>query len=210
MTVTHPAATPGFWHQRWEAGQIGFHEGKPNLHLERYAGVLGEGTQVLVPLCGKAVDLAWLAARGHEVVGVELSPVAGEAFFAERGWTPERRREGPFLARRAGGVTILEGDVFGLDGEYAAAWDRAALIALPAEVRARYAPNLRARVRGPILVVTFVYDQARRDGPPFSVGADEVRALYPGAEQLDEARVVEERWKEVGEVTEAVWRVPPR
>lgn len=208
--MTHPAATPEFWLQRWQSGQIGFHEGRPNLHLERWASVLGEGTSVLVPLCGKAVDLAYLARRGHAVTGVELSGLAAEAFFAEQGLVPERSREGPYLRRTAGGVSILEGDVFALTGEWDAAWDRAALIALPPEVRARYAALLRARVRGPILLVTFVYDQGRRDGPPFSVDDEEVRRLYPDAERLGVARVVEERWKEVGEVSEVVWRVPPR
>ena len=68
---------PSFWRDRWQAGQIGFHEGRPNSFLERFADRLPRGGRVLVPLCGKAEDLAYLAGRGHEVVGVELVEDAG-------------------------------------------------------------------------------------------------------------------------------------
>lgn len=77
---------PEFWHQRWEANQIGFHEGQVNAHLARhYAHLeLVPGQTVFVPLCGKSVDLRWLADRGSHVLGVELSPIAVGSFFAER------------------------------------------------------------------------------------------------------------------------------
>ena len=86
----HPAAHPTFWHDRWTTGQLGFHEGRPNAHLTRWWPTLGlaANARVLVPLCGKSKDLAWLLAQGHTVVGVELSPIACAAFFAEQGLEP--------------------------------------------------------------------------------------------------------------------------
>ena len=59
-------------------------------------------------------------------------------------------------------------------------FDRAALIALPPDLRLRYAHELYAALptdcRG--LLVSLEYPQAERAGPPFSVPEDEVRALY--------------------------------
>lgn len=203
----HPAATPDFWHQRWTTDQIGFHQDQPNPHLVRHWPSMGAGRRVLVPLCGKSHDLAWLAAQGHEVVGVELSPVACAAFFAERGLTPEVAPAGRHTRYTHGAITLLQGDFFDLEGVFDAAWDRAALIALPPPVRQRYAAHLRRHVRGPTLLVTFQYDQARRDGPPFSVPEDEVQRLHPGAALLARTVVDEERWRPVGTVEELVWGV---
>jgi thiopurine S-methyltransferase len=80
-------------------------------------------------------------------VGIELSELAAKAFFAERGLTPERREQGRFTQFRHGSVTILVGDFFAADseelGSFDGAYDRAAMIALPADVRARYVKHLR-------------------------------------------------------------------
>jgi thiopurine S-methyltransferase len=196
-----------FWHQRWATNQIGFHEGAPNRHLVRFWPDVPAGSRVLVPLCGKSADLAWLAARGHTVVGVELSPVACAAFFAERGVTPVQRAEGAHTAWRAGSVTLLQGDVFDVTDTFDAVWDRAALIALPPKVRARYAPHVRARLApgAPMLLVALEYDASRRDGPPYSVPAVEVRELYPGIEALHREDVDEARRREIGGAVETVW-----
>ena len=60
---------PDFWRARWSEGRTAFHEGKPNEHLVKHRALLGKATRVFVPLCGKAEDLAYLAANGHEVIG---------------------------------------------------------------------------------------------------------------------------------------------
>jgi thiopurine S-methyltransferase len=99
-----------FWHQRWQEGKIGFHEGKPNEHLLTHAAHLAlEDKRVLVPLCGKTVDLAWLAAQGAEVVGVELVASAVEAFFREQGLTPERTQVGVLERFRVPDLTVFAG-----------------------------------------------------------------------------------------------------
>ncbi len=203
----HPAASPDFWHARWTSDQIGFHEGQPNRYLRRFWPGLGARGRVLVPLCGKSHDLGWVAEQGHDVVGVELSPVACAAFFAERGEVPTVSAAGRHTRYVHDRITLLQGDIFDLEGDFDALWDRAALIALPAPVRVRYAALVRARVRGPKLVVTFVYDQARRDGPPFSVPDAELLELHPGARLVHRETLDEERWRPVGTVEEAVWVV---
>lgn len=177
---------PAFWAERWREGKIGFHEGKPNAWLVAFADRLAGKARVLVPLCGKAADLAFLAARGHEVVGVELVEDAVRAFFAEHGLAPAVTPRGPLVEYRAGAIAIFAGDVFAATAERVGAidaiYDRAALIALPPALRPRYVAHLRA-LAGPALhalTVTLEYDQDQMAGPPFSVPRAEVIAHYAG------------------------------
>lgn len=175
------------WVARWREGRIGFHEGQPNEMLDRHHARIAGARRVLVPLCGKAVDLAFLAAHGHEVVGVELAEVAVQAFFAEHALAPTVTPRGGLVEYRAGAITILAGDMFAVTAELAgpidALYDRAALIALPPELRPPYVALVRrllpAGARG--LIITAEYDQALMAGPPFAVLEDELRALYAGA-----------------------------
>ena len=142
------------------------------------------GSQVFVPLAGKSLDLLWLAARGHRVLGVEISQLAVEQLFAENGLEPTIRESRYGRHYLAGEIELICGDAFALDAEIltncAGVFDRAALIALPAELRVRYARELHARLPGSCrgLLITLEYPQHEKAGPPFSVAEDEVRALY--------------------------------
>lgn len=174
-----------FWKARWESNQIGFHEGKPNAYLERHLDKLAlpAGARVFLPLCGKTRDIGWLLSRGLRVAGAELSPIAVGQLFEELGVVPQITQEGSLARYAAGGLDIFLGDVFALTAEALgtvdAVYDRAALVALPPPMRARYVPHVAALSGGvPQLLVSYVYDQSQADGPPFSVAPDEVRALY--------------------------------
>lgn len=147
---------------------------------------LSDAPRVLVPLCGKSLDLWYLADRGWSVVGVELSPIASRALFAERGVTPDEERIGDLIRYRAGAVEVLCGDIFNVDqgvlGPVQAAYDRAALFALPPETREPYAAHISELLPAgtPLLLVSLTYDQAQMSGPPFSVPLSEVHDLYGG------------------------------
>jgi len=171
------------WLERWEQGRIGFHRATENPRLtQHYPRALSDTIRVLVPLCGKSVDLEWLVARGHEVVGIELSDLAAQAFFAERGFSPQRRERGGFIEYEHAALTILVGDFFAatpeLTGYCDGAYDRAAMIALPAELRIRYAAHLQTLLapKAKLLLVTLFYDA--EGGPPFSVSPAEVKSAY--------------------------------
>ncbi|MEO6264756.1 MAG: thiopurine S-methyltransferase [Luteimonas sp.] len=177
---------PDFWQQRWREGRIGFHQEHVTPLLQQHWDAIGvpAGGRVFVPLAGKSLDLLWLAARGHRVLGVELSQLAVEQFFAEHGLTTTLRESEYGTHYSAAEIELVCGDAFALDADVLAdctgVYDRAALIALPPEMRKRYAAELYARLpagcRG--LLVTLEYPQHEKDGPPFSVHEDEVRALY--------------------------------
>jgi thiopurine S-methyltransferase len=175
------------WLARWRDGRTGFHEGHPNVLLAHQIARLEGYRRVLVPLCGKAEDLAYLAAHGHAVVGIELAEQAVCEFFADHQLTPSITARGDFVEYTAGAITVLAGDMFAvtaaLIGPIDALYDRAALIALPPDLRPRYVEQvcalLPAGARG--LVITREYDQARMAGPPFAVMESELRSLYVGA-----------------------------
>jgi thiopurine S-methyltransferase len=188
-----------FWHDRWHEGRLGFHEGRVNRMLEAHIGALGldPGARILVPLCGKAVDLPWLAAQGYRVVGAELSELAVRGLFEALETEPVIAEKGNLTLYSAGGIEIFAGDIFDLDaatlGPVDAIYDRAALVALPSEMRARYAAHLATLTdAAPQLLVAFEYDQAAMDGPPFSVDEGEVARCHGAryaVEVLEDAEV---------------------
>ncbi len=183
---------PGFWLQRWQEGRIGFHRDAVMPLLQRHwpSLALPAGCRVLVPLAGKSLDMLWLAAQGHRVLAVELSPLAIAQFFAVNGLSP-RIHESPLGVHHvAGDIELICGDVFALDDATLAdcqgLYDRAALIALPAPLRHRYANEVYARMPmdAKALLITLEYPQAQKDGPPFSVEAHEIEARFARSWQI--------------------------
>ena len=175
-----------FWKQRWQEGRIGFHQEYVTPLLEKHWDALDlpADSKVFVPLCGKSRDMDWLAARGHFVIGIELSELAVEKFFAERDLVPSISATQFGHHYAAGPYELICGDAFALDAatlaDCSAVFDRAALIALPPAMRQRYATELYARLpadcRG--LLITLDYPQHEKSGPPFSVADAEVHALF--------------------------------
>ncbi len=175
-----------FWHERWEQDQIGFHQQEINGYLTSHWEELGlpQGAPVFVPLCGKSLDMLWLREQGHPVFGIELSPKAVEAFFHENEIDPSVNETERFIEYSSEQLTLFAGDYFQLSaqdlGQIQAVFDRAALIALPAEMRAGYVTHMASLLPAGahILLVTMQYPEGVLQGPPFSVGNDEVQSLY--------------------------------
>lgn len=175
-----------FWLERWERKETGFHQDEFNPHLRQYWPELrlAHGSEVFVPLCGKSRDMLWLREQGHPVLGVELSDIAVQSFFSENGHVPHRLSGGKFDRCEADGIRILCGDFFDLNkddlAKTGAVYDRASLVALPPEMRERYARHLAHILPSgtQILLITFDYSQPEMSGPPFAVSVNEVEALY--------------------------------
>ncbi len=177
---------PEFWHERWHDNRTGFHRDAPLPLLTAHWPSLGleYGSRVFVPLCGKSLDMVWLADQGHRVLGIELSPLAVEQFFAERGLQPAVGEGAAGLHYRAGPYELVVGDAFAIPAALLAdcsgVYDRAALIALPPDMRATYAGTawrrLPAGCRG--LLVSLEYPQDEKEGPAFSVDEAEVHEHF--------------------------------
>jgi thiopurine S-methyltransferase len=213
---------PEFWQKKWDSGQIGFHLAEVNPYLQRHWAVPATA-RVLVPLCGKSLDLAWLAGRGHQVLGVELSEKAIEVFFSEHQVLPQISQKGAFKVYSSDAIELWCGDFFALTAsdvaDCTALYDRAALIALPAPMRERYAAHLQQILAQGVegVLITLDYDQAQMPGPPFAVGDDEVQRLLGDVWQvqvLEEQDVLAEsgRFLQAGvtRLEERVYRVSPR
>ncbi|HLW23292.1 MAG TPA: thiopurine S-methyltransferase [Steroidobacteraceae bacterium] len=183
-----------FWHERWRTGQIGFHQAEPDRNLTQYwpGLALATGSSVLVPLCGKSLDMLWLRDRGYSVLGIEISAIAVEAFFAENGIAPRRSSAPDHEIYRSAGLRLLRADLFSLTkaslGPIDGLYDRAAAIAFSASQRPGYvekvASLLERGTRG--LLVTVEYSQQQMSGPPFSLEREEVLRLYSPFFEVEE------------------------
>jgi thiopurine S-methyltransferase len=178
----------GFWLQRWEKREIGFHQVEINRYLEQYwpSLELGGGSTVFVPLCGKSRDMLWLAQLGHHVLGVELCEAAVQQFFEELKVQPKVEQKGSFARYSVENIELLVGDFFAITAEdlqeVAGVYDRAALVALPPDMRRDYV-NLLAEIvpaKTQTLLITFEYRLGDREGPPFSIPIDAVQGLFEG------------------------------
>lgn len=178
-----------FWTQRWADDDIGFHQ--PDVHDMLAANwpplQLPAGSPVLVPLCGKSLDMVWLANAGHKVIGVELSQVAIDAFFAERGLDPESELKGGFTVKRSGPYELWCGDIFQLPSEVvadvSAVYDRASLVALTEDLQERYATKLTDMLpkTAVVAIVGLTYPPEQMDGPPFSTPLARIAELFGGS-----------------------------
>jgi thiopurine S-methyltransferase len=211
-----------FWLERWRTQQIGFHQGEVNGRLTQYWPEFGVAPDqaVFVPLCGKSLDMLWLAERGHRVIGVELAESAVRAFFDEAGLPFQMERERHLLRYSHAAITVYCGDVMDLTGLHlrgvGGVYDRAGLIALPPRMRGHYADHLQRIVPdgSRMLLLTLEYDQSQVPGPPHAVLEAEVRSLFEERCRVDglcraPARALPPVFAEAGvaEAFEAAYRI---
>ncbi len=210
------------WLDRWKENRIGFHEPTVNQHLRQYLPQfsLPRGACVFLPLCGKAHDIVWIAQQGYEVIGIELSQLAIEAFFEGNRLDYERFDTDRFGIYRSGNISLLQGDFFDLSnddlGACSLVYDRAALIAMEQQHRPGYCDHMLSIIPAAsnMLLITLEYDQAEMQGPPFSVPSDEVYQYYSDAfsiNLLESNDIIDERprWRKVGlsALSESVFRL---
>ena len=189
-----------FWHSRWQEKRIGFNQSAVNPLLMKYFKrlKLPAGSRVFVPLCGKSIDMAWLAAQGYNVVGVELVETAIQAFFTEQNisYIVRQHADNPAIKYYQGQfsgqtITLWVADIFALTaediGSVNAIYDKAALIALPADIRVKYSAQMcHLSVNAPQFIITLTYDQSKKEGPPFSVSSEQIQQYYGNSYQITE------------------------
>lgn len=174
-----------FWIKAWNEGRTNFHQKDYNSSLLKFFPELKpkNGENVLVPLCGKSKDMIWLASLGLNVHGVEVYEQPVKEFFSENNFEfPNVKAEGAFTDYSFHNIRLSAGDFFKLDTstKYDLIYDRASLVALPPDMRITYAEVIKRSLNpgGRYLLVSYEYDQAEMDGPPFSVSKEEVHSLY--------------------------------
>lgn len=219
---------PEFWQNRWQENRIGFNQSEVNPLLIKYWSALNvpTGSRVFVPLCGKSIDMVWLVSQGYDVVGVELVESAVQAFFVEQNTQPTVHQHAKHsaikyyqgkLEENGRTITLWVADIFALTsediGKIDAVYDKAALIALPADMRQKYSEQVRQlsvdknNRAATQLLLTLNYDQSKKDGPPFSISHEQVQQYYGSHYEITELASVPASIGSMPEltVTEQVW-----
>lgn len=184
-----------FWGERWADGRIGFHQEQVHPRLvSDDGGFLGGGPhRVLVPLCGKSWDVPWLAKQGHHVTGVEIVRQAIDELFAEHDLTPRVEERHGFEVFVADGIEVWCADFFALPpsiGPFTRVWDRAAIVAVPPDLRGTYVDQLRRLAPGALVWLTSIdYDPQAMSGPPHAVPSEEIERRFADAMPEVQARI---------------------
>lgn len=207
-----------FWHERWKLGEIAFHEKQANQLLVNHFDKLQleKGSRVFLPLCGKTTDIAYLLNLGYHVLGVELSELAIQELFQALEVNPTITTVDKLKLYQTEGIDIFVGDFFDLNagilGNIDAIYDRAALVALPLEMRKPYSQHLiKITDNAKQLLICFEYDQAGLKGPPFSITANEITQHYDTSysiECVEESNIIGGLKKKV-EAKECAWVLIP-
>ena len=174
-----------FWHKCWERNMLGFHQHDVHPLLSQYFEKMLVSTDkhVFVPLCGKTLDMIYLA-RFMKVTGNELSAIACRDFFVENNLAFQQQTLGEYEHYNCQELTLLQGDYFKLSADFIDnvdwIYDRAALIALPKTMQQQYVEHLKSFFSSQtrMFLVTVEFPQAQLSGPPFAVTETDVNSLF--------------------------------
>lgn len=184
-----------FWHKCWKNNTIGFHQEaahpflesqfKPLLNIQNEQPCKLTPQNIFVPLCGKSLDMWWLANYG-KVIGTDLSRIACRDFFLEQKISPKTEELGQFTRYSANQISLYHGDVFLLSPaqlpNFKWIYDRAAIIAMPPESQKAYVDKLTSFMQPDtkIFLLSLEFPQSELSGPPFSTSTKQITALFDG------------------------------
>jgi len=176
-----------FWHKCWERNSLGFHQESVHPFLQKYLAPLlrSSNQHVFVPLCGKSLDMVWLAEK-MKVTGAELSEIACRDFFEEKGLTYQVTTEDKFKVFSFDEISLYQGDFFELTPQKIQPidwiYDRAALIALPESLQQKYVDHLFQFLpdTATLMLITLEFPQQELEGPPFAIFPNDVEKLFSG------------------------------
>jgi len=184
-----------FWDLRYRAHFAPWDAGRAPAQLAAYVACASRPRSVLVPGCGSAQDVRFLAASGWKVLGLDFSHEALAAARAILGPHANRVRHGDFFEPIA-------------EAPFEVVYERAFLCALPRRLWPDWGRRVAELVEpGGELAGYFYFDAGER-GPPFALRdasqLDEL--LVPAFERIEDAEVGDsidvfkgkERWQ--------VWR----
>lgn len=175
-----------YWISRWRKEKTGFHMpgGYPGLKTYWNRLSLRTNPHVLVPLCGKSVDLVLIERFGARVLGVDISEKAILGFFNEQKRPFETDTYGDFIIRKSGNIEIWQGDFLKFPSnkcpQFDLIYDKAALTALPPHMQNRFVQTILKLAGGSasVLLHHFIYAQEQMPGPPFSISKSEITRLF--------------------------------
>ncbi len=201
-----------FWHDKWQSNNIGFHLSSPNPLLIKHIHSLNLQPQarIFIPLCGKSLDIHWLLQQEFHVTGIDLSPIAIKELISELKLEFTVSQVGDLTHYHHQNIDLYVGDFFELSLDHIsmidATYDRAALVALPEQMREAYTQHLvQLTQNAPQLLSSFEYDQDLLAGPPFSVPEQEIRKYYASRYEIKQLASEYEKLKGKVDAKENVW-----
>ena len=181
------------WAERWREDRIGWHVNEVNAVLVAHGDSLlseSEENRVMVPLCGKTLDMVYFAKHRSvaRVVGIDGIQKALDEFIKEQPDLGIQAGEPTecFATMHGDKISLLKGDFFQLSttatgAKFHAVLDRGSLIAIEPTLREAYVKVMGDVVLAPggkILLVTVENENTKREGPPFFMTESDVRQLY--------------------------------
>ena len=200
------------WQDRWSTGRTQWHKTEVHASLMKYCdeylidGIIGGGGRILVPLCGKTVDMVYLARKRviSEVVGIDGVPKAIEEFIQEQSKEGFDFKEAEivngYTKQKGESITLITGDFFDItldviNGDasntllFDGVWDRGSLVAIDPALREQYVNKigeLIVKPNGKYLLSTFLRpNNDTTTGPPFSIDETELRRLFGNKSWVD-------------------------
>ena len=174
--MAQDSSTPQFWEERYRGGVTPWDAGGVPAGLVAWPGLRDGALRILVPGCGKAHDVRFLAEQGHEVLAIDFSDAAIEE---------ARKRLGPFADR------VRKADFFALaERDFDLVYERTFMCALPRAMWQRWAARVAELLRpGGSLAGFFFFDDNER-GPPFGTSQRSLDALLGASFERLEDRAV--------------------
>jgi len=170
------------WNQRWVDKRTGWHRGEVNPTLEKYFPS-SEKPTCFFPLCGKTLDMIWVAQKGCQVRGAEFSQLAIDQFFEEN--KIANKEENAFIQSTESSfdIALKQGDFFEYpdNQKFELIFDRGSMVAVNPKDREKYAQKIKTLLKsdGKVLLSAISRDEEHlKNGPPFHLTVDDVKNAY--------------------------------
>lgn len=224
------------WKKRWDDDMIGWHKDEPHRNLLKHGKQIipsfdehnnndaktcqseNNDFRIFVPLCGKSVDMAYLAQHPSvsEVVGIDGIRKALVSFQNDNPmFEIQSQNESPSIDStdesnnkverfKGNKIQLLRGDIFDINdevtnGKFDMILDRASIVAIQPNLRPKYVSDIMSNLikkGGKILLMTIDRrsgtEDARKKGPPFSIDEKEVRLLFEDLDWVEDVKLVDE------------------
>lgn len=169
--------TTEFWQQRFEKNETGWDRGSPSPQLLAWldSGEL-QPCRIAVPGCGSGWEVAELAKRGFDVIGLDYTAAAAEktrALVAAKGLKAE----------------VIQADVLSYrpENKFDAVYEQTCLCAIHPEHWFEYAQQLRQWLKPEgslwVMYMQMIRPAASEEGvihgPPYHCDINAMRALFP-------------------------------
>jgi len=222
------------WKSRWDESRLGWHQAEPHPFLVKHGSELNiadlvgddscsgdtEPSRILFPLCGKTVDMAFLAEmKGvSEVVGVDGIRKALTEFIDENPHLEIKGSDSKKAFERFEGksISLLKGDFFDIDddvtnGKFDGIFDRGSIVAIQPSLREHYVGVMGKLLKpgGSIVMVTVDRregsEEGKSAGPPFGINGDEINRLYKDLDWVESITKLDEKNEFHDEESKSRW-----